>query len=143
MVDFPDKAGRMMDWDHVEEVVGASETLSRLSIDSLIYVATGATKATSESVKGALSRVGLEKYVSGYVCPIEIGHEKPSKNFYRHICNAIDIDVAEVTMVGDSLNRDILPALSVGMKAVWLNPKGLPSNSSSVRSIRNLVELCK
>jgi putative hydrolase of the HAD superfamily len=141
MVDFPDKSGRMMDWDYVEEVEGASETLSRLSKGSKIYVATGAIQATSESIKGALKRVNLDKYVSGYFCPREIGHEKPSESFYIHICNSIGVDLADVTMVGDSLSRDVLPALDVGMQAVWLKSKGVEENEDSIRSIKCLVEL--
>ena len=102
MVDFPDKKGRMMDWDFVEEIEGAGETLSYLSENAKIYVGTGAAKATSESIEAALKRVGLDKYVSGYFYPIEVGYEKPSREFYSAICNAIGLEKADVTMVGDS-----------------------------------------
>lgn len=142
MVDFPDKEGRMMDWDVVEEIEGANEALSYLSKHSKIYVGTGAPKTTSESIKGALKRVGLDKYISGCFCPSVIGYAKPNLEFYSTICSEIGLNEADVTMVGDSLERDVVPALKTGLQAVWLNMKCQSNHGVAVREIKSLVELC-
>ena len=46
----------------------------------------------------------------------------------------------QITMVGDNLTRDVLPALEVGMKGVWFNPKR-QENELNVKTISSLNEL--
>jgi len=45
-------------------------------------------------------------------------------------------------MVGDSLSRDIEPALKLGLKVAWFCPKGSSSCNDKIRVISTLGELC-
>ena len=80
MVDFPNVAGKMCDWDTVEPVYGAKATLAALSEHSDIYIATGAEDSTELEIKQAFARVGLAQFITGYFCKADVGLSKGSPN---------------------------------------------------------------
>lgn len=46
-------------------------------------------------------------------------------------------------MVGDSYDKDIEPAVTVGIQAIWFNPTAkVAQGSHEVKEIRKLSELC-
>ncbi len=48
-----------------------------------------------------------------------------------------------MVMVGDSYDKDIEPAVTVGIQAIWFNPMGkVAQGSHEVKEIRHLSELC-
>lgn len=142
MVDFKDKPGPMKDWDFVQEVSGASELLSDLSVMSKLYVATGAN-CSPENIEAALSRVHLSQYIEGYFCPSIIGCGKPSIDFYSGIASRLGVTENKVTMIGDSLEKDILPSVKVGMSAIWLNPTGQVTNETGFTQVSTLSEVSR
>ena len=73
MVDFAGVPGKMCDWDVVEVVDGARETLKCLSKTSKIYVATGAAQSTETEIQQAFERVDLNPFISGYFCEANLG----------------------------------------------------------------------
>ncbi|GLS92061.1 hydrolase [Psychromonas marina] len=141
MVDFTDQPGHMKDWANVQAVNGAEQALKRLSSISSLFVATGAIGTTSELMRLAFQRTSLSPFISGYYCPNNVGYEKPSAQFYKTIAHNIDCRVEDIIMVGDNLERDILPAIAVGMSAIWLNSKH-QKNLHNVNEISCLNELC-
>ena len=66
MVDFPGVPGKMCDWDTVELVNGAHETLEFLSESARIYIATGAAESTDTDIQKAFERVGLNRFISSW-----------------------------------------------------------------------------
>ncbi len=48
------------------------------------------------------------------------GVPKPDPAMFEAALAALDVPAAETVMVGDSLEKDVLPALALGMRAVWL-----------------------
>ena len=123
MVDFPDAEGKMCDWEKVEVINHAKETLATLSQISNIYVATGAANSSEKDIQRAFKRAGLNQYISGYFCQENIGCAKGSSDFLNRILDTLNIDSQYVAMVGDTIDKDIKPALSVGLKAFWFNDK--------------------
>ena len=140
MVDDPMQAGHMKDWPEVSEVAGAAEMLAALAQSAVIYVATGAEKTNPEWMAAAFRRTRLSSYISGYFCPANVGFAKSSPDYYRTIATMLGVAVNQITMVGDNLTRDVLPALEVGMKGIWFNPKQL-ENTLAVKEIYLLDEL--
>lgn len=140
MVDFENQSGHMKDWPNVEEVRGAQVALKKLSKLSNLYVATGSQGTSEALMKSAFLRTSLNTYLCGYFCPDNVGYEKPSPEFYREIAKKINCNIKDITMVGDNLDRDILPALAVGMSAIWFNPNG-QNNLHNVTQIKCLSEL--
>ncbi len=140
MINFPNEPGHMKDWPKVEEVSGAYEVLKTLSLNAKIFVATGSQGTSSTLMQIAFARTRLAPYICAYFCPDNIGYEKPSADFYKTIANKVGAEMAEITMVGDNLVRDALPALSVGMSAIWLNTTH-QENTNKVDEISGLIEL--
>ncbi|WP_434340746.1 HAD family hydrolase [Motilimonas cestriensis] len=140
MVDDLSQSGHMKDWPEVAEVPGAASLLAAISQTAAVYVATGAENTNPELVQAAFKRTSLSSYITGYFCPDNVGFAKSSTQYYRTIATMLGVAANEITMVGDNLTRDVLPALEVGMKGVWFNPKQL-ENTLAVKEIYSLDEL--
>ena len=50
----------------------------------------------------------------------DIGFEKPSRGFFEKVAEIAGTKAADVLYVGDRLDNDVLPARSIGMKAVLI-----------------------
>ena len=143
MVDFPEAQGKMCDWEVVEEVAGAREVLAALSKQHKLYVATNAADSTEQDIIQAFERVGLSQYLSGYFCKASLGVSKYDSDFYPAIITQLGVQAQDVTMIGDTLEKDIYPALASGLHAVWLNTEGtvLKSEHPNIVQVQNLSEL--
>lgn len=142
MVDFPGVSGKMCDWDMVEAVEGAEEVLRFLSNKAKIYIATGAAQSTETEIKRAFNRVGLDTYITDYFCKSNLGIEKGDPEFLSSILAKLGKVPHQVTLVGDDLNKDIEPALALGIKAILLTKDNLAESSGRYTTIGSLRELC-
>ena len=141
MVDFPQNTGKMCEWETVEAIAGAKETLAVLSKKSKIYIATGAADSTVQEIKSAFDRVELSQYISGYFCKENIRLEKGTAAFLNAIITTLAIPVSNITMVGDSFVKDIEPAISVGITPIWFTPNSVQIAPDNIRTIKRLSEL--
>lgn len=123
MVNFPDQSGKMCDWPTVEPIDGALETLEYLSQYHQVYIATNAADSSEQDIQQAFSRVGLDKFISGYFCKANLGIDKASPDFFPTIISRLNVPASSVTMVGDTLEKDIIPALKSGINAIWFTQK--------------------
>ncbi len=142
MVDFPGVPGKMCDWEVVEAVDGAKETLENLSLKAKIYVATGAAESTEADIEKAFERVGLNRFISGYFCKANLGISKGSPEFLKTILTKLKIPASKVAMVGDNIKIDIEPALAVGINPIWLSKNKEAIAPKNTKMIVNLQELC-
>jgi len=141
MIDFPQNTGKMCEWETVEAIEGARETLAALSQTAKIYIATGAADSTKQEIKAAFERVGLSQYISGYFCKENIGIDKGTAAFLNAIISILAVPVLDITMVGDSFVKDIEPAISVGITPIWFNPNNAQAAPDNIRTIKDLREL--
>ena len=72
--------------------------------------------------------------------PQEIGYEKPDKRAFTEVLKIMRTAPQEALMVGDTLDKDIRPALALKMKAVLIDRTGKVSDNSIVK-ISSLKEL--
>jgi putative hydrolase of the HAD superfamily len=142
MVDIPGVSGKMCDWEVVEVVDGAKETLEFLSQTAEIYIATGAADSKEQDIEKALSRVGLSRFISGYFCEANLGIPKGSPEYLPAILDTLKTPKERVAMVGDSLAKDIEPAVAVGIKPIWVSEVTDHNGPENTRIIRSLRELC-
>ena len=122
MVDLPNQIGPMCDWPEVKAVQGAKACLQRLSLQAECHLATNAQESTEAQIRLALQRAGLSEYISQIFCRENLGVDKNAADYYSKIVNLLDVSPAQVTMLGDSLERDVNQALKAGIRAVWFNP---------------------
>lgn len=141
MVDDASAQGKMCDWPKVEAVDGAFDTLRHLAGVGRIYIATGAQDSEECDIRRALARVGLERWISGVFCQANLGVGKGDSRFLPMILQKLSIAPNQTAMVGDNLQKDVMPALATGVTAIWLNPGPMESPPEGVRVIRHLAEL--
>ncbi|PKH06890.1 HAD family hydrolase [Moritella sp. Urea-trap-13] len=144
MVNTPEMKGKMCNWEHVEAITGAHDMLALLSQQGCkIYVATGAADSSEEDIKAAFERVGLAEYILAFFCKSNLGIGKGSAGYYQAVVQALGVDACDVTMVGDMLHRDIIPAIEAGLNAIWYTPEASPEEvSGDYQQILHLSELC-
>ena len=140
MVDFPNVSGKMCDWETVEAVSGAKDALEALSKNSKIYIATGAADSTEIEIKQAFDRVGLSQFISGYFCKANLGLSKGSPEFLKSILAKLEIPSVNVAMVGDNFEKDIKPAIAVGIQPFWFtnNAESATNNVSVIKELSAL-----
>ncbi|MCQ1060959.1 HAD family hydrolase [Photobacterium sp. DNB23_23_1] len=141
MVDFPQYQGKMCHWPEVQAVPGALEALRRLSANTPIYIATNADDSSTEDIKLAFQRAGLAKFISGYFCKTNMGIAKGNPEYFHRIVLELDVEPHDITMVGDSLENDIQPAIAAGLNAIWYCSKDQQCNDRQYEQIRVLEEL--
>lgn len=91
---------------------GVRETLASLSTDYQLAVF---TKGDLQDQARKLQRSGL----SAFFAHVEITADK-TQAYYLRLCNKLGIKAEEAVMVGNSFKSDIEPAISIGMKAVYI-----------------------
>ena len=141
MVDFPGVCGKMCGWDVVEAVDGAHEVLKDLSQHTRVYIATGAADSSEADIEKAFERVGLSQYITGYFCQANIGAAKGTPEFLPAIVDRLGVPKEHIVMVGDSLIKDIDPALAAGLRPIWLCRDEQPVIPEGVKKIESLRDL--
>lgn len=72
------------------------------------------------NMNSVLKEFGIDRYFAGIVESAVEGVRKPNPDIYRLAVNRLGVLPADAVMIGDSLSKDILPAMEVGCKTIWL-----------------------
>ena len=74
-----------------------------------------------------------------------VGIRKPDPRIFTLGVEALDLDPSDVVVVGDSIDKDIIPARQAGCHTMWFKGEGWTSDpvdeSAADRIITNLTEL--
>lgn len=133
MVDFPEYSGKMHLWPKVELVAGVEQFLKRISATHQLYVATNAVDSDVDDIKLALQRGGIEHYFAGIFCRQQLGIPKNHADYYPTIVTQLGCDASQVTMIGDTPETDIFPALKHHLNAILVNDNlSLPDDCRAV-----------
>lgn len=123
MRDDPTMSIPMIEWETVETIEGIADVLEYLrSSGRRMGLATSAEISDESKIRGALARVGVDKYFSNIYCFKNTQLPK-GEDFYRHILNDLGIPASDTLMVGDHFQKDVQAANAEGLFAVWFNPK--------------------
>lgn len=60
----------------------------------------------------------------------EIGYQKPTKQFFEHVFNKLDLVPNQAIIIGDSLSSDIKGGINAGIDTLWYNPAQITNNST-------------
>jgi putative hydrolase of the HAD superfamily len=143
MRDYPEIIIPMVEWETVEGIEGVADVLAYLhSSGRRIVLATSAAISDENQIRGALARGGLDPYFSRIYCFKNTNLPKDVA-FYRHILNDLGIFASDALMVGDGFEKDVQVPNSLGIFAVWFNPRTNETRRSdlhdTVHSMRELV----
>ena len=123
MRDDPSMTAPMVEWKKVEVIDGIADVLAYFHASGRrIVLATSAEISTEEQIRGALARGGLDEYFSRIYC-FKNTHLQKGEAFYRHILNDLNIPASDTLMIGDHFEKDVQIPNSLGMFAVWFNPR--------------------
>ena len=101
---------------------GARELCEKLAGKSRLYCVTNGVAATQYS---RLSGSGLDNYFDNIFVSEEIGHQKPSRDYFSAVFKSIgQFDPSRTLIVGDSLTSDIQGGKNTGIDTCWYNPSG-------------------
>ena len=129
-------------WPEVHAIAGARETLEALVKGGhRVALVTNASVSPRNMIEVALGRVGLREPVSEIFCYSDIGARKDSDEFWRAVLERLDTDPAEVAMIGDSVEQDVVAPRRFGINAIWFNEDGRqPPDPRGVPMIRRLPQ---
>lgn len=89
----------------------------------------------------------IRQYFKGIIESSVVGIRKPDSRIFMLGVIALDLKPDEVLVVGDSLQKDILPARSIGCRTAWLKGRGwtaaddLACDEAEIKSLGDLLGL--
>jgi putative hydrolase of the HAD superfamily len=142
MRDDPERTNPMVEWDTVEAIDGIADVLAYLHASGRrIGLATSAEISDENQIRGALRRGGVDSYFSRIYCFKNTNLPK-GEAFYRHILSDLNLPASEAIMVGDTFAKDIQIPNSLGMFAVWFNPRSDETRASDLHTtVHSMLEL--
>ena len=108
-------------WPEVRAIDGAAEVLEALARRHRIAVATNAAGSDGAAIRKALRRVGLDGYVSEIFCFRDLGWKKSDARFWDAVVARLGVPRAQLLMVGDDLDNDVLAPRRAGIASVWFD----------------------
>jgi FMN phosphatase YigB (HAD superfamily) len=132
----------MAEWPEVRATDGAAAVLAELSRHHRIAIASNAAGSDHVSIRRALARVGLDDFVAEIFCFRDLGLKKSDGRFWDVVAARLSVPRAQLLMVGDDLEQDVLAPRAAGIAAVWLNWKRTPTPARVVvPTIEKLADL--
>lgn len=119
---------------------GAEEAVKRLNKRFRLFLASNGTASVQH---GRLTSAGLYPYFEKVFVSQEIGHNKPSADYFDACFAQIPgFEKKRCIMVGDSLSSDILGGINAGIATCWVNPEGKDCGAIKPDyEIRSIAEL--
>jgi putative hydrolase of the HAD superfamily len=139
MIDFHDQTGPMHRWKKIEAVKNAEACLSKLSEEFPCYIATNAKDSTKEDINKALTLVNIRKYITDVFCYNEMGHEKPTRDFFKSIFKKLSLAPHEIVLIGDDIEKDFNGARRNGIYGILFDPDD--KNAGAELRIKDLLEI--
>lgn len=97
------------------------------------------------NLQTVLVEFGLRDFFSCVAESAVVGYSKPDERLFVKAFESFDTDAGRCMMIGDSYNKDIIPAKRLGYKTVWLKGRPWQENPSSTpladETITDLSEL--
>ena len=110
-------------------VSGAHEAMKYLHSKYKVYVVSNASNLQQST---RLGKAGLTQYVDGVFGALDIGFNKPSREYFDYCFAQLpETSPAQTVIVGDSLNADISGGTAYGLRTIWFNIRNVePSDST-------------
>ena len=126
-------------WPDVTVIDGARDLVTALARGRTVCIATNATVSRKPDIEIALGRGGLLESVSDIFCFTEIGAKKSSAAFWDFVTRHLHASPAEIAILGDSLEEDVIGPSRHGITSVWFN-RDARDVPAGVRAISRLMD---
>ncbi|WP_223649722.1 HAD family hydrolase [Hymenobacter psoromatis] len=126
-----------------QPVAGALALLKCLKPDYQIGIVTNNRTAEQEE---KLRHLGMREFVDALITSEGVGVLKPDPAIYEVALRRLGVTAAETVMVGDNWQADVLGALAMGIRPVWLNRLGVArplAHVAELASLEPLVDVCQ
>jgi putative hydrolase of the HAD superfamily len=142
MRDYPERTNPMVEWETVEVIEGIADVIAYLhSSGRRIVLATSAEISDENQIRGALRRGGLDSYFSR-IYSFKNTNLPKGEAFYRHILNDLNIPASDALMIGDHFAKDVQVPNSLGIFAVWFNPRSDETHNDEMHfTVHSMEEL--
>lgn len=140
MRDIPGMSGPMAHWPEVEAMPGAFNLLQNLRSRYRLCLASNAGDSDAELIRQALARVGLADFFEKILTSKELETLKPDPEFFKRAMIQLNCNPGEALTVGDNLDKDIVPAKSVGIQTCWVTHRENDSDDADFK-VRSPTEL--
>ena len=87
-----------------------------------------------------INSLGIKHYFDAILISGETGLAKPSNEAFTNALHQIMVPIVSAVMIGDDIKSDILPALSLGMKAYLLNRSKTKIDTSELNPDADVIE---
>jgi FMN phosphatase YigB (HAD superfamily) len=102
----------------IQLMPGVFEAIIQIKLPKGIWANTWDVSALQ--IRSWLKRAGLDTYIQWVVTSFEIGHRKPSLEFFTSALAECGLRASEILFVGNQLNTDIVGANNAGIRSVYL-----------------------
>jgi putative hydrolase of the HAD superfamily len=90
------------------------------------------TNGASDFQRNKIKRFNLEVFFDPIIVEGEFGVGKPDPSVFLAALADFGVGPSEACMVGDDFERDIHPALELGMTGIWINQSGIGLHSGEL-----------
>ena len=122
-------------------VAGSREAMKYLHSKYKVYVVSNASNLQQST---RLGKAGLMQYVDGIFGSLDIGYNKPSREYFDYCFGQLGGTRPDQTViVGDSLNADISGGQAYGLHTIWFNIRGVEASAQITpdHTIHSLSEI--
>ena len=91
------------------------------------------------NIRTVLKEFGLDGFFKSIVESAEVGIRKPDPRIYEIGVRELGFEPAEVVVVGDSFQKDMIPAKQIGCCAVWLKGKAWKQETVDETKVNHVI----
>lgn len=129
--------------DGIEPFEKMDVFMASLSDKKIVFL----TDLTADIQLRKIKKLGLQDSADFLVTSEEAGYDKPHPHMFLHALHKLRMNVNDVVMIGDNINRDIRGASRLGIDSIWIWPvpsdRSLPDKCRQVTTMEELYELFK
>ena len=92
-----------------------------------------------------LKKTGIYNFFEIIATSSEYEYSKPNPKLYETIIQQFNINKEEIIMIGDQADKDVIPCLNIGIKAIWINrtEKNSEENIPKIKKLNELFDFLK
>jgi putative hydrolase of the HAD superfamily len=125
---------------HRQPLPGALALLEALKPHFSIGIVTNNRTAEQED---KVRHLGMSHLIDALITSEAVGVTKPDPRIFEAALQRLNATPAETVMVGDNWQADVIGALAVGIRPVWLNRFGAPLLLEQVLALTSLEPLAE